>query len=280
MKQYLELVRDILDNGTQKGDRTGTGTFSVFGRQLRFNLEDGFPLVTAKRTHFHSIKGELLWFLTGTRDHALNADDLREEYGVTIWDEWAGEYGTLGPIYGVQWRNWIGPREHLLQSDGYFGFDVHDQLGEVIEQIKTDPNSRRLVVSAWNVGELDDMALAPCHVTFQFYVVDGKLSCHMYQRSADVFLGVPFNIASYALLTHMVARETGLGVGDLVISFGDVHLYTNHLDQAREMLGRTPKPLSRLWLNPDVRKVDDFGMEDVRVDGYDPHPTIKAPVAV
>ncbi|HEX7150991.1 MAG TPA: thymidylate synthase [Thermoanaerobaculia bacterium] len=264
MQQYLSLVRHILDHGARKTDRTGTGTLSVFGPQLRFDLAAGFPLLTTKKVHLRSIIYELLWFLAGeTNVRWLN------ENKVTIWDEWADEQGELGPVYGYQWRSWpAADGRHI------------DQISEVIEQIKRNPDSRRLVVSAWNVGELDKMALAPCHALFQFYVAEGKLSCQLYQRSADVFLGVPFNIASYALLTMMVAQVCNLGLGEFVHTFGDTHLYLNHLDQAREQLGRAPRPLPVMRLNPEVRSIFDFKFSDFTLENYDPHPSIKAPIAV
>jgi thymidylate synthase len=264
MRAYLDLVRDILDNGTEKRDRTGTGTLSVFGRQLRFDLAEGFPLVTTKRIHLKSVVHELLWFLAGDTNIAYLND-----HGVTIWDEWADERGELGPVYGRQWRSWAAPDGRVI-----------DQMAEVVEAISKNPDSRRLIVSAWNPADVPAMALPPCHLLFQFYVADGRLSCQMYQRSADVFLGVPFNIASYALLTQMVAHVTGLVPGDFVHAFGDTHLYLNHLDQARLQLTREPRPLPKVVLNPDVTDLFAFRFEDIQVEGYDPHPAIKAKVAV
>ncbi len=264
MRQYLDLMRHILDHGTRKHDRTGTGTLSVFGPQLRFDLQAGFPLLTTKKVHLKSIIHELLWFLKGE----TNTRYLKEN-GVTIWDEWADESGELGPVYGYQWRSWPAPDGRHI-----------DQMSKVIEDIKNNPNSRRLIVSAWNVADLDKMALMPCHAFFQFYVADGKLSCQLYQRSADLFLGVPFNIASYALLTLMVAQVCGLRPGEFVHALGDTHLYSNHLDQAREQLTREPRKLPVMKLNPAVRNIFDFKYEDFTLEAYDPHPAIKAPVAV
>jgi thymidylate synthase len=264
MQQYLALVRDILDHGNRKTDRTGTGTLSLFGRQLRFDLAAGFPLVTTKKVHLRSIVYELLWFLRGD----TNVRWLQENK-VTIWDEWADANGDLGPVYGYQWRNWPAPDGRHI-----------DQLARVIDEIRRNPDSRRLVVSAWNVADLDRMALQPCHALFQFYVAEGRLSCHLYQRSADVFLGVPFNIASYALLTMMVAQVCALQPGDFVHTFGDVHLYLNHLEQAREQLSREPRPLPAMRLNPEVTSIDGFKFSDFTLENYDPHPSIKAPIAV
>jgi thymidylate synthase len=264
MHPYLDLMRHILNDGAKKTDRTGTGTLSIFGHQLRFDLAEGFPLVTTKKLHLRSIIYELLWFLAGdTNIRFLN------ENKVTIWDEWADASGELGPVYGYQWRSWpAADGRHI------------DQISSVIAEIQRNPDSRRLVVSAWNVGELEKMALQPCHALFQFYVAAGRLSCQMYQRSADVFLGVPFNIASYALLTMMVAQVCNLGLGDLVLTLGDAHLYSNHLEQAREQLARDPRPLPRMNLNPEVRSIFDFKFSDFTLENYDPHPAIKAPIAV
>jgi thymidylate synthase len=264
MRQYLDLLGHVLEHGTEKADRTGTGTRSVFGWQMRFDLNEGFPLVTTKKLHLRAIIHELLWFLQGDTNIAyLKANR------VSIWDEWADANGELGPVYGKQWRSWEG-------ADG----KTVDQIAWLIDEIRRNPDSRRLIVSAWNVAELPKMALMPCHSLFQFYVANGKLSCQLYQRSGDIFLGVPFNIASYALLTHMVAQVCGLGVGDFVHTLGDAHLYTNHFDQAREQLSRTPRALPTLKLNPDVRDIFGFRFEDISIDGYEPLPAIKAPVAV
>ncbi|MCX7696429.1 MAG: thymidylate synthase [Bacteroidales bacterium] len=264
MRQYLELLDYVLKNGIRKSNRTGIDTLSVFGYQMRFNLQNGFPLLTTKKLHWKSIVYELLWFLRGDS----NIRFLHEN-GVTIWDEWADENGDLGPIYGVQWRSW---KSH----DGR----TIDQITEVIKEIKSNPNSRRLVVSAWNVGELPYMKLPPCHILFQFYVAEGKLSCQLYQRSADVFLGVPFNIASYALLTHMIAHVTGLDVGEFIHTLGDTHLYVNHIEQAKLQLTREPRPLPTVVLNSDIKNIFDFTYEDIQLLNYHPHPHIKADVAI
>jgi thymidylate synthase len=264
MRQYLDLMRDVLDHGVRKADRTGTGTLSVFGRQMRFDLADGFPLVTTKKIHLKSVIHELLWFLAGD----TNVRYLKE-HGVRIWDEWADDKGDLGPVYGAQWRSWP-------TADG----GSIDQIRQVVEQIRSNPDSRRLIVSAWNPPDIGKMALAPCHCLFQFYVADGRLSCQLYQRSGDIVLGVPFNIASYALLTMMVAQVSGLKPGEFVHTFGDAHLYLNHLDQARLQLSREPRSLPRMKLNPEVNSIFDFVYEDFALEGYDPHPHIKAEVAV
>lgn len=264
MRQYLDLLRHILDNGTSKSDRTGTGTISCFGYQMRVNLEDGFPMLTTKKIHFKSVAYELLWFLKGDTNIQYLTD-----HGVRIWNEWADAEGNLGPVYGKQWRSWQKP-------DG----TTVDQISVLVDTIKNNPDSRRMIVNAWNVGELDQMALTPCHCLFQFYVAEGKLSCQLYQRSADVFLGVPFNIASYALLTHMIAHVCGLGVGEFVHTFGDVHLYNNHIEQAREQLSRTPHALPQLVINRQVNSVFDFEFEDFGLLNYNPQPHIKATVSV
>ena len=264
MKQYLDLLNNVLESGNLKEDRTGTGTKSIFGYQMRFNLQEGFPLVTTKKLHLRSIIHELLWFLQGN----TNIDYLHQNK-VTIWDEWANENGDLGPVYGKQWRAWETKEGKAV-----------DQISELIEQIKTNPNSRRLLVNAWNVGEINNMALPPCHILFQFYVANGKLSCQLYQRSADIFLGVPFNIASYAILTHMIAQVCNLEVGDFVHTIGDAHLYTNHFDQARLQLSRSPYPLPELKLNKDIKNIFDFRFEDIEIINYQSHPTIKAPIAI
>lgn len=264
MQQYLDLMKHIRSDGTFKSDRTGTGTYSVFGYQMRFDLKAGFPMVTTKKLHLRSIIHELLWFLQGD----TNIQYLQDN-GVKIWDEWADEKGDLGPVYGYQWRSWPTP------DGGHI-----DQISNLIEQIKNTPDSRRLIVSAWNVANVDEMALPPCHCLFQFYVADGKLSCQLYQRSADVFLGVPFNIASYALLTHMVAQACDLEVGDFVHTFGDAHLYSNHIEQTDLQLSRSLMPLPKLWLNPAVKDIFDFTYDDIRIDGYESHAHIKGEVAV
>lgn len=264
MKQYHDLMRHVMKHGTKKTDRTGTGTISVFGYQMRFDLSEGFPLLTTKKVHTKSIIHELLWFLKGDTNIAY-----LKENGVSIWDEWADEKGNLGPVYGYQWRSWpTADGRHI------------DQITQVIEQIRKNPDSRRLIVSAWNVGEIEKMKLPPCHAFFQFYVADGKLSCQLYQRSADIFLGVPFNIASYALLTMMVAQVTGLKPGEFVHTFGDAHLYLNHLEQTELQLSRDLRKLPTLRINPDVKNIFDFKFEDFNIEGYDPHPHIKATVAI
>ena len=268
MKAYLDLLRHVMENGVEKTDRTGTGTRSVFGYQMRFDLNEGFPLVTTKKVHVRSIFNELLWFLRGDTNTAW-----LKEHGVSIWDEWADQDGNLGPVYGAQWRSWRG-------ADG----KTIDQISNVVEQIKKNPDSRRLIVSAWNVGEIDQMALPPCHAFFQFYVANGKLSCQLYQRSADLFLGVPFNIASYALLTHLIAMVCDLRVGDFVHTLGDAHIYSNHFDQVKLQLSREARPLPKLKLDRaierGVKSIFDFTYEDFEIVGYDPHPGIKAPVAI
>jgi thymidylate synthase len=264
VKQYLDLMRHIREHGVARDDRTGTGTLSVFGHQMRFDLSEGFPLVTTKKVFLKGIIHELLWFVAGS----TNVQYL-QDHGVHIWDDWADDQGDLGPVYGSQWRSWPAP-------DG----STIDQIGKVIEQIKTNPNSRRLIVSAWNVAEVEKMALPPCHMLFQFYVANGRLSCQLYQRSADVFLGVPFNIASYALLTMMIAQVTGLKPGEFIHTLGDAHLYMNHLEQADEQLGRTPYPLPQMQLNPAVHDILDFRYEDFKLLNYKSHPAIKAPIAV
>jgi thymidylate synthase len=264
MRQYLDLMRDVLDHGVRKTDRTGIGTLSVFGRQMRFDLEEGFPLLTTKKVHLKSIIHELIWFLSGdTNIRYLKAN------GVSIWDEWADENGDLGPVYGAEWRSWPAGNGETI-----------DQISQVIEAIKRNPDSRRLIVTAWNPADVDKQALPPCHCLFQFYVADGKLSCQMYQRSADIFLGVPFNIASYALLTMMIAQVTGLRPGEFVHALGDTHLYLNHLEQARLQLSRSPKALPRMRINPEVGSIFDFVYDDFALEGYEPYPSIKAEVAV
>jgi thymidylate synthase len=264
MQQYLDLMRHVMENGAVKEDRTGTGTRSIFGHQMRFDLSDGFPLVTTKKLHLKSIIHELLWFLQGSTNIAY-----LKENGVRIWDEWADENGELGPVYGAQWRSWPTPDGRHI-----------DQIAQLVEQIRTNPSSRRHIVSAWNVADVDNMALPPCHCLFQFYVADGALSCQLYQRSADIFLGVPFNIASYALLTMMMAQVTGLHPGDFVHTFGDAHLYSNHMDQAREQLSRDPRPLPEMLINPKVDDLFAFRYEDFVLENYNPHPHIAAAVAV
>lgn len=264
MQQYLDLLQHILDTGVQKSDRTGTGTLSCFGNQMRFDLQKGFPLVTTKKLHVKSIIYELLWFLKGDTNIAY-----LKEHGVSIWDEWADADGNLGPVYGHQWRSWTG-------ADG----KTYDQVKDVVHQLKTNPDSRRMIINAWNVADLPKMALSPCHALFQFYVADGKLSCQLYQRSADVFLGVPFNIASYALFTMMMAQVCGLEAGEFIHTFGDVHLYSNHIEQAKLQLTRTPYPLPTMKINPDVKDIFSFSYEDFTLENYQHHPAIKAPVAV
>ncbi len=264
MQQYLDLMRHVRDNGNRKDDRTGTGTLSIFGHQMRFDLARGFPMVTTKKLHTRSIIYELLWFLSGDTNVGYLNDNK-----VTIWDEWADENGDLGPVYGAQWRSWPAPDGQCI-----------DQLEQVLQTLRTNPNSRRIIISAWNVAELDKMALMPCHALFQFYVADGKLSCQLYQRSADIFLGVPFNIASYALLTHMVAQQTGLKVGDFIWTGGDCHLYLNHLEQVEEQLARKPLPLPRLSIQRKPESMTDYRFEDFEIMGYEFHPHISAPIAI
>jgi len=264
MKAYLDLLQHILDNGVEKSDRTGTGTISVFGYQMRFDLSNGFPAVTTKKLHFKSIIHELLWFLKGDTNIKYLQDN-----GVRIWNEWADEHGDLGPVYGKQWRRWESPDGRMI-----------DQIAQAVNTLRTNPDSRRIMINAWNVGELEQMALTPCHAMFQFYVANEKLSCQLYQRSADTFLGVPFNIASYALLTLMMAKVTGLQPGEFIHTFGDAHLYLNHLEQARLQLTRVPKKLPIMLINPDVKEINDFQYDDFELTGYDPHPAIKAEISV
>lgn len=264
MRQYHDLIKTVLDKGVYKGDRTGTGTYSIFGHQMRFNLEEGFPVVTTKKVHLRSIIHELLWFLKGD----TNIKYLKDN-GVSIWDEWADENGNLGPVYGYQWRSWHAPDGRVI-----------DQISNVVDQIKNNPNSRRLIVTAWNPADVDFMALPPCHAFFQFYVAEGKLSCQLYQRSADIFLGVPFNIASYALLTMMMAQVCGLKAGEFVHTLGDAHLYSNHIEQAKLQISRDLRPLPTMKINPEVKNIFDFTYEDFELLNYDPHPHIKAQVAV
>ena len=271
-KQYHELCRHILENGVEKTDRTGTGTLSTFGYQMRFNLAEGFPLLTTKKLHWPSIAHELLWFISGD----TNTKYLREN-GVRIWDEWSDERGNLGPVYGKQWRMWENP---VYEYGNYVADDAIDQISQVIEKIRTNPDSRRLIVNAWNVGELDEMALPPCHLLFQFYVADGKLSCQLYQRSADVFLGLPFNIASYSLITHMIAHVTGLEVGEFVHTLGDAHIYSNHIEQVKTQLERESRDLPSLNIKRAVTDIDDFTFDDFEIVGYNPHPHIAGKVAV
>lgn len=264
MRQYHNLMKEVLEKGVQKSDRTGTGTISIFGHQMRFNLAEGFPMVTTKKLHLKSIILELLWFLKGSTDN-----NWLKEQGVSIWNEWAAPDGDLGPIYGYQWRSWPAPNgEHI------------DQIAEVVETLKKNPDSRRIIVSAWNVADIPRMALAPCHAFFQFYVADGKLSCQLYQRSADIFLGVPFNIASYALLTMMIAQVCNLGVGEFIHTFGDAHIYNNHFEQLELQLSRETKPLPKMILNPAIKDIFDFDFDDFTLEGYDPHPLIRGSVAV
>jgi thymidylate synthase len=267
---YFDLINDVLTNGVEKTDRTGTGTISVFGRQSRYDLTQGFPILTSKRVHWKSVVGELLWFLRGE----TNIKWLKEN-GISIWDEWADGDGNLGPIYGHQWRKWYD-----CDEDGWNAGSSIDQIAQVIQQIKTNPDSRRLIVSSWNVADIPNMALAPCHTMFQFYVVNGKLSCQLYQRSCDLGLGQPFNVASYALLTHMIAQVCGLGIGDFVHTFGDLHIYSNHMEALKQQLHRTPYPMSKLILNPEVKDIDSFTFEDIKLESYQHHPTISLKVAI
>lgn len=275
MKQYLDLCKHVIETGTQKGDRTGTGTISVFGYQMRFNLADGFPLVTTKEVHLKSIIHELLWLLSGD----TNIKYLKDN-GVRIWNEWADKNGNLGPVYGQQWRYWLNAHEAYVHPDKTVTFGTIDQISWLINEIKTNPNSRQLIVSAWNVSDLDKMALKPCHTLFQFYVIDGKLSCQLYQRSGDVFLGIPFNIASYALLTMMIAQVCGLEPGEFIHTFGDAHIYNNHIEQIELQLTREPHKLPTMIINPDVKNIFDFKYEDFTLEGYDPYPKIKGDVSV
>lgn len=274
--EYNNLVKRVLLEGIDSNDRTGTGTFSLFGHQSRYDLTKEFPLITTKKIHWKSIVGELLWFLSGS----TNAKELKNEYDVNIWNEWADENGELGPIYGKQWRNWIDHKKVYFPTGGSIIFTMYDQIDNVIHSIKNNPDDRGHIVSAWNVSELNQMALRPCHTLFQFYVRNGELSCHLYQRSADVFLGVPFNIASYALLTSMIAQVTNLKAKELIISYGDVHIYKNHLDQIGKQLNREPKPGPKLFLSPGITDIDSFTTGDVVLLDYDPHPSIKGNVAV
>lgn len=274
-KQYSELCRHILENGVEKSDRTGTGTLSTFGYQMRFDLRKGFPMLTTKKIHWSSIAHELLWFISGDTNTKYLTDN-----GVRIWNEWADENGELGPIYGKQWRDWTRGYGAQGAYEGWYSEETYDQISDVINQIRWNPDSRRLLVNAWNVGELDQMALPPCHFAFQFYVANGRISCQLYQRSADVFLGVPFNIASYSLLTHMIAHVTGLEVGEFIHTLGDAHIYTNHIEQVKTQLQREPRPLPTLNIKREVYDIDDFRFEDFEIIGYDPHPKLTGKVAV